>query len=61
METRARISYKDKYLFWRNAAIILGVSFVIALVFMVRAAKATIDMQAKFISPDGIVTELEVR
>lgn len=62
MEHRPRISYKDKYLFWRNAAVILAVAFVMALVFWVQAAKANLEAQAQLISPDGVRAEIvEVR
>jgi hypothetical protein len=60
MESRPRIAYKDKYLFWRNAAVILAVAFVISLVFMVRAAKANLETQAMLISPDGVRAHIEV-
>ncbi len=59
MESRPRIAYKDKYLFWRNASAILAIAFVMALVFWVRAAKANLQTQAMLINP-GIAATIEV-
>lgn len=59
MKSLPRISYREKYLFWRNASLILGVSFILSLVFWVRAAKANLQTQAMLINP-GIAATIEV-
>ena len=58
---RTRIAYKGKYIFWRNAAIMMLGAWLVAMVFMVRAMKANLDTQAKFINPDEIAATMEVR
>ena len=60
MEKRIRIHYKEKYEQARTCAIIASILFLCSMFFLFMSAKANLDMQPKFISPDGVAAEIEV-
>ncbi len=61
METRSRIHYKEKYQFAKTCAIWSFCAFLLAMLFLVRAVNANLKMQAKFISPNGVMATMEVK
>ena len=59
MESRPRIHYKAKYELMRNIAITSTIMLVFMTVFAFKTAKAFLDMQANFISPDRVSAEIQ--